>query len=56
MMICARRVSWGCHEVQGVDRAMGGQTNFEFACPGRMTIVRLASGSASGKLELRAVG
>jgi hypothetical protein len=22
------------------DRAMGGQTNFEFVCPGRMTIVR----------------
>jgi hypothetical protein len=28
---------------------MGGQTNFEFVCLGRMTIVRFASGSASGK-------
>jgi hypothetical protein len=32
------------------DRAMGGQTNCEFACPGRMTIARLAPDLSGGKM------
>lgn len=31
------------------DRAMGGQTNFGFVCPGRMTTARIALDLSSGK-------
>jgi hypothetical protein len=39
------RARFGCPQglsLTNDDRAMGGQTNFEFVCPGRMTTARIA--------------